>query len=177
MLVFVVPLRAQQAGASLARGFENPPRSYGIRCWWWWLNGNVTKEAITRDLEEMKAKGFSGAEHRRRRRGRSARQPAGPARPEFGSPAWRELYLHALKEADRLGLVLGFNIQSGWNLGGPDVTPAEATKQITWSEVRVQGPVAYRDKLPQPESRDGFLSDIATLAFRAKAKSSSQADP
>lgn len=25
------------------------------------LNGNVTKEAITRDLEEMKAKGFSGA--------------------------------------------------------------------------------------------------------------------
>ena len=41
--------------------FQNPPSQYGIRCWWWWLNGNVTKEAITRDLEEMKAKGFSGA--------------------------------------------------------------------------------------------------------------------
>ena len=22
-----------------------------LRCYWWWLNGNVTKEAITRDLD------------------------------------------------------------------------------------------------------------------------------
>ena len=41
--------------------FQQPPQQYGIRCWWWWLNGNVTKEAITRDLEAMKSKGFSGA--------------------------------------------------------------------------------------------------------------------
>ena len=32
-----------------------------LRAYWWWLNGNVTKAAITRDLEEMKAKGFGGA--------------------------------------------------------------------------------------------------------------------
>ena len=38
-----------------------PPREAGVRCWWWRLNSNVTKEAITRDLEAMHDKGFSGA--------------------------------------------------------------------------------------------------------------------
>src|SRR5664279_6320693 len=45
----------------LVQGFANPPNSARLRAYWWWLNGNVTKAAITRDLEEMKAKGFGGA--------------------------------------------------------------------------------------------------------------------
>lgn len=155
---------------SLEDGFQHPPQSYGIRCWWWWLNGNVTKEAITRDLEEMKAKGFSGANlfdaSGAEQRGNS-QVPEGPM---FGSPEWRELYKHALKEANRLGLVLSLSIQSGWNLGGPDVTSAEATKHVTWSETRVKGPVAYHEKLPEPKSRDQWYRDITTLAFRAKTK-------
>jgi hypothetical protein len=168
-VLYAVPLCARPAADLLASNFQTPPQGYGIRCWWWWLNGNVTKEAITRDLEEMKAKGYSGAcivdaggaDQRGNRQ-----VPEGPM---FGSPAWRDLYRHALREAARLGLVLSLNIQSGWNLGGPDVTPAEATKLITWSEARIKGPLAYHEKIPQPESRDGFYRDIATLAFRAKA--------
>ena len=46
---------------AIEEGFRQPPQSAGVRCFWWWLNGNVTKKAITRDLEQMKAKGFSGA--------------------------------------------------------------------------------------------------------------------
>ena len=99
--------------------FQNPTQEYGIRCWWWWLNSNVTKEAITRDLEEMYAKGFSGAcifdagGHNQRGNGDI------PDGPLWGSPAWRELYLHAINEAERLNLVMSLSIQSGWNLGGP----------------------------------------------------------
>ena len=62
ILLFTQTLFAQQKPLALsAKTFQNPPSNFGIRCWWWWLNGNVTKEAITRDLQEMKAKGFSGA--------------------------------------------------------------------------------------------------------------------
>ena len=46
---------------TLESDFRTPPRKAGVRCWWWWLNSNVTKEAITRDLEAMHEKGFSGA--------------------------------------------------------------------------------------------------------------------
>ncbi|WP_266366441.1 glycosyl hydrolase [Tellurirhabdus rosea] len=149
--------------------FKAPPRSSGIRCWWWWLNGNVTKEAITRDLEEMKAKGFSGAclfdAGGAEQRG-NAQVPEGPL---FGSPAWRELYRHAVREAERLGLVLSLSIQSGWNLGGPDITPAEAAKHLTWSEVTVKGPMTFRQALPLPKSKDDYYRDITVLAFGKKA--------
>ncbi|UHG89647.1 glycosyl hydrolase [Spirosoma oryzicola] len=145
--------------------FASPPSSSGIRCWWWWLNGNVTKEAITRDLEAMKAKGFSGAclfdAGGAEQRG-NAQVPEGPM---FGSPAWRELYRHAVNEANRLGLVLSMSIQSGWNLGGPDITPAEAAKQLTWSEVTVKGPMTYRQALSQPATKEGYYRDITVLAF------------
>ncbi len=148
--------------------FKTPPARYGIRCWWWWLNGNVTKAAITRDLEAMRAKGFSGAcifdAGGADQRG-NAPVPEGPL---FSSPAWRDLYRHAVREASRLGLVLSLSIQSGWNLGGPDVTPAEAAKHLTWSEVTVTGPIAYHKPLPQPKTRDDLYRDIAVLAFPAK---------
>ena len=46
---------------ALREGFVDPPPEARLRAYWWWLNGNVTRKAITRDLEEMKAKGFGGA--------------------------------------------------------------------------------------------------------------------
>ncbi|GAB3927233.1 glycosyl hydrolase [Larkinella terrae] len=145
--------------------FAAPPATYGIRCWWWWLNGNVTKAAITRDLEAMKAKGFSGAcifdAGGAEQRGNS-QVPEGPL---FSSPAWRELYLHAVREADRLGLVLSMSIQSGWNLGGPDITPAEAAKKLTWSEITVKGPMHFQQELPQPATKDDYYREVAVLAF------------
>ena len=151
--------------SALERGFADPPASARTRCFWWWLNGNVTKAAITRDLEELKAKGFGGAlifdaggayEQ--------ARFPI-PAGPMFGTPSWLELFDHAMKEADRLGLELSLNIQSGCNLGGPDVKPDEAAKQLTWSRTTVTGPVADDLTLPLPTARDGYFRDIAVLAY------------
>lgn len=159
---------------SLDDGFRSPPLAYGIRCWWWWLNGNVTKEAITRDLEEMHAKGFSGAcifDAGGADQRENSQVPAGPM---FGTPEWRELYRHALNEAHRLGLELSLSIQSGWNLGGPDITPAEATKHLTWSQVRIKGPTTYEVRLPQPPSRDEWYRDIMTLAFPLKQKPESK---
>lgn len=151
---------AQQIDPAL---FAHPPASAGIRCWWWWLNGNVTKESITLDLEAMKAKGLSGAcivdAGGQDQRG-NGNVPEGPM---FGSPAWVALFRHAVKEAHRLRLELGLNIQSGWNLGGPDVDLTWSNKHLTWSEVATMaGEEVY---LPLPAHRYGFYRDIAVLAF------------
>ncbi|WP_254562841.1 glycosyl hydrolase [Dyadobacter diqingensis] len=148
--------------------FKNPSSEYGIRCWWWWLNGNVDKEVITRDLEEMKAKGFSGAclfdAGGAEQRG-NGQVPAGPM---FGSSEWSDLYVHAMKEADRLGLVMSMSIQSGWNLGGPDVTPAETAKQVVFSETKVKGGIKVPIALPKPEVRYNYYHDIVVLAIPSK---------
>ena len=50
------PQAHRDHAVDLARGFLVPPVQARLSCFWWWLNGNVTKEAISRDLEEMKAK-------------------------------------------------------------------------------------------------------------------------
>lgn len=149
---------------TLESGFRNPPHSAGIRCFWWWLNSNVTKEAITRDLEEMKAKGFNGAmifdADGSNQRG-NTRTKSGPV---FGSAQWTELLLHACNEAKRLDLELSLNIQSGWNLGGPSVSPAKTTQQLVWSKTQVTGPATMRQALPQPTAKDGFYRDVAVIA-------------
>ncbi|HYH56722.1 MAG TPA: glycosyl hydrolase, partial [Anseongella sp.] len=78
----------------------------------------------------------------------------------------QELFRFAVKEAERLGLVLSASIQSGWNLGGPDVKPQESAKHLTWSETVIEGAGPVRQELPRPRARLDFYRDIAVLAFR-----------
>jgi hypothetical protein len=145
--------------------FQYPPSKYGINCWWWWLNGNVNKAAITKDLEAMKSRNFQGAmifdAGGHNQRGNND-IPAGPL---FGSDEWNKLFVFALDEAKRLGLEMGFNIQSGWNLGGPPVTPQYAAKQLTYSETKISANTVDAVKLALPETRKNFYKDIGVLAF------------
>jgi hypothetical protein len=149
----------------LAAGFADPPVEARLRCYWWWLNGNTTTAAITRDLEQMKAKGFGGALLvDADGSGQKNNRRVSPG-PTFASPAWRALYRHALKEAARLDLEITLNIQSGWNLGGPMVTPAQGAKLLTWSRAVVEGPAEFNRQLTPPRARNGFYRDIAVLAY------------
>ncbi len=161
MFFSAVPLCAGE----LEKGWDNPPRQARLRAYWWWLNGNVTEEAITRDLEEMKDKGFGGAlicdAGGAEQRGND-RVPHGPT---FLSPEWRRLLRHTLREAERLGLEMSLNIQSGWNLGGPMVAPEDASKKLAWSESRISGPSRGEILLPEPQARDGFFRDLFVVAY------------
>jgi hypothetical protein len=168
LLALLVLLAAPSRGACsspLEEGFRNPPLEARLRSYWWWLNSNVTEEAITRDLQAMKAKGFAGAiivdaggaEQRGNRQ-----VPAGPA---FGSDGWRDLYRHALREASRLGLELSLNILSGWNLGGPGVNAEHAAKQAAWARLHVTGPARLERVLEPPPGKLGFYRDVAVLAY------------
>ena len=156
------------AAASLEDGWNNPPTQARLRAYWWWLNGNVTSNAITRDLEAMKAKGFGGAiicDADGASQDGNDKVPHGPA---FFSPAWRGLFKHTLHEAGRLGLEMSLNIQSGWNLGGPMVTADDAPKKLAWTELRVTGGTNLVVQLVQPAARDNFYRDLFVVACRVK---------
>lgn len=153
------------AESPLESGWLNPPPDSRLRAYWWWLNGNVTRDSITRDLEEMKAKGFGGAlicDADGSSQDGNIRVPHGPT---FFSSAWRELYKHTLREADRLGLEMSLNIQSGWNLGGPMVAIEDAPKKLVWTEIRVSGGAPFTGRLLPPKGRDAFYRDLFVLAF------------
>lgn len=155
---------------SLAAAFENPPQKYGVSCWWWWLNGNTDKSAIASELAAMKSMGFQGAmvydaggwNH-------IGHRDTVPPGPKFGSPEWLDLLLFACNEAEKNGLELGFTIQSGWNLGGPDVRPEHVAKRLVFTKAVLNGGDATASPghpvLPRPGARLGFYRDIAVLAF------------
>ena len=158
---------AKEPTGELEKGFQDPPVEARMRGYWWWLRANVTKEAITCDLEEMKEKGYGGVMIT------DAGKPAGPVPegPVFASPEWLDFFRHALDEADRLGLKMGVNMQSGWNLGGPGVKPEESMKELVWNEVKADGPGQFQKSLPVPDHRADFYRDVAVLAYRLPSSS------
>ena len=52
--------QATVAADELEQGFRDPSDAYKPHAWWHWMNGHVTREAITRDLEDMKRIGLGG---------------------------------------------------------------------------------------------------------------------
>jgi hypothetical protein len=148
------------AGDYLRRGFQNPPHSANARTWWHWMNGNVSREGITADLEAMKQVGIQEAQLFNVKLG----LPFGGV--EYLSEEWLELFKFAASEANRLGLELTFHNSAGWSSsGGPWITPENAMQTVVYSEVIVVGGITFKDRLPQPETRLDYYKDIAVLAF------------
>jgi hypothetical protein len=168
---------AARGEAALEEAWTNPPIQARLRAYWWWLNGNVTRQSIARDLEAMKAKGFGGAVLIDADGSSQEGNDPAPHGPTFFTPEWRELYKYALRKASRLGLEISLNIQSGWNLGGPPVKAEDAAKKLTWSEMRVNGPSNFNAVLPTPRSREHFYRDSFVVAYRLKDQTGARRRP
>lgn len=142
----------------LAEGFADPPAEARPRVYWWWLNGQVTRPAITHHLEELKAKGFGGVLLFDAGGGEGV-----PPGPGFMSRRRRELFRHAVREAGRLGLEVSVNLCSGWDCGGPWVTPELGCRRLASSQLVFEGPADLLTELPLPQGADP--QDVAVLAL------------
>ncbi len=156
------------AERGLAANFEDPPMSARSLTWWHWISGNVTKDGITRDLEWMKDFGLSGAIVFNVNR-LSDRVP----RPvPFQSDEWWEMADHAISEANRLGLEIGFHNCDGWShSGGPWIRPEDSMKKMVWTETFARA--GDEDiLLEQPETLHDFYRDVAVMALPVQEESS-----
>ena len=163
MLCFGLASRAAVAGdqtGAFETNFAHPPASARPWVYWIWLNGNVTSNGITADLEAMHRVGIGGVLIMDVDQG----TPKGPVR--FDSPQWQALFRHTCAEAHRLGLQVNLNNDAGWcGSGGPWVTPELSMQRVVWSETQVKGQRHVRELLAQPQTVQGFYRDIAVLAF------------
>ncbi|MCX6876054.1 MAG: glycosyl hydrolase [Verrucomicrobia bacterium] len=152
------PLAAAESG--LAAGFREPPAAARPWVYWFWLNGNLTREGITADLEAMQRVGIGGVLIMEVDQG----TPVGPV--AFMSDEWRALFKHMVTEAQRLGLEVSMNNDAGWNgSGGPWVPLDKAMQVVVTSETRVTAGNKFDGVLPQPGANKGFYREIAVLAF------------
>ena len=150
--------------ASLEREFRAPPASARPWVYWFWLNGNITSNGITADLEAMQRVGIGGVLIMEVDQGTPKGQAA------FGSPEWRELFKHVCAEAARLGLEVNMNNDAGWcGSGAPFITPEMSMQKLVWSETNVTGPMEFDAPLALPVNPTNFYKDIAVLAFPTPA--------
>jgi hypothetical protein len=156
------PLRVRAAGSpsDLEASFLEPPDSAKPWVLWHWMNGHVTREGITLDLEAMSRIGLGGVVNFDAGTG----IPKGPV--QYLGPEWFALKEHAIREAARLGLELVMHNCPGWSSsGGPWITPERAMQQLTWSEAHVEGGGRVKLALPLPFRKLDHYRDVAAIAY------------
>ena len=140
--------------------FVNPPADAKPQTWMHMMNSNGSKEGLTKDLQALSDAGVGGALIF------SVKKPEiAEGSQKFNSPEFRDLLVHGVKEADRLGLKIGLHNCDGWSSsGGPWVKPEDAMKKLVWSETVVSGG-AVSVELPPHANRLGFYRDVAVVAY------------
>ena len=148
----------QAASDPLATAFRDPPNSARPRVWWHWMNGNVTKEGIAKDLAWMKRVGIGGMQN----------FDANLQTPQivdkrlvYMTPEWKDAFRFTAQEADRLGLELAIAASPGWSeTGGPWVPRQDGLKKLVWSETDIAGGKRFTGKLAPPPNTIGPFQNI-----------------
>ena len=158
---------------SLHQAFVNPPDSSKPGVYWYFMDGNLSREEMTKDLESMKNVGINNLIFLEVGIG----VPRGPV--DFMSEEWQDLYVHAVREAERLGIKILLGAGPGWcGSGGPWVKPEESMKHLVYSETQIQGGTTVEVKLPVPEQRsttwhkmtDPYYEDVVVYAIPESVK-------
>ena len=132
---------------------------------WQWMDGLVTREGITRDLEAFRAAGLSGVQNFQIGGPRQSR--IGDPTCEIGSEKWKDLMRWSMEECRRLGLSFGTHNCPGWSSSAfPNVTPEYSMQKLVTSEVKLEkGSRVKSVALPRPEvdSRYNYYEDVAVI--------------
>ena len=143
--------------------FAAPPAECRPRCWWGWMNGNVSKEGIVRDLSEMQRLGIGGATVFDLGCGVAA----GPV--EGLTDAWFEHLRFAGEEAAKRGIEISVHNSSGWTVSGaPWITPENSMKRLAVGEVAVQAGDRFVGRIPLGvEPPRGWVREVSLVAYPA----------
>jgi len=140
-------------------GFITPHDSNTVWCYWYWINDDISKEGITKDLEAMKEVGIGAAFIGNI----NPHEVDGPV--PMLSEQWWDCMVHAVNEGKRIGVDIGTFNCPGWSQsGGPWVKPEMAMRYMVSSETNVKGPGKVEVKLTQPKE---LFQDVYVLAFPA----------
>lgn len=134
-------------GQNLEESFRTPPDSVKPWVFWFWINGNISHEGITKDLEAMKDVGINGV---------IWMEVSGPwwapqGKVEAGSAEWHEAMQWALKEADRLKMEFALTVDFGYGSGGPHISPDISIQKLVWNRTEVQGGKRLNLQIEKPK--------------------------
>ena len=120
---------------TISDGFKTPPDSIRAAVYWYWLNNNISKEGVVKDLEAMKRVGITRAFI-----GNQATDDLPYGNADLFSDEWWDITHQAMKTATELDIELGMFNCPGWSQsGGPWITPGQSMKYVEFNERKVIG--------------------------------------
>ncbi len=151
----------QQMPDTLLKNFQQPPNSAKPRVWWHWMNGNITKEGIRKDLLWMQRAGIAGFQNF----DAAFETPQIVSRRlSYMTPEWKDAFNYATKLADSLKLEMAIAGSPGWSESGGSWVPVEdGMKKIVWTETRVRGG-QNNIRLPQAPASSGTFQNMPLAA-------------
>jgi len=139
---------------SLRQRFVSPPAASRPWVYWFFMDGNESRDGMRADLEAMHRAGIGGVI----RMDVNIGVPKGPV--AYMSPEWRADFAYGVQEAKRLGLQFSMETGPGWcGDGGPWIKPAESMQHLVSSETTVTGPSRFDEVLPRPQPRPPFFGE------------------
>jgi hypothetical protein len=158
-IALLMPLPCIAASDVLRDGFRSPPAVAKPRVWWHWMNGNITKDGIRRDLEWMNRIGIGGVNAI----DASIDTPqVVKKRLIYMTPEWKEAFGYAAALTAKYGMELSIDSSPGWSeTGGPWVSPQAGMKKLVWSSTEVEGGKPFHGQLARPPATPGPFQNIA----------------
>ena len=149
------------AGQTIEDVFMNPPAEAKPIMIWQWMDGMISEEGITADLEAYQKAGIGGVQNFQV--GGTAQGLVKDTANAIGSERWQQLMRFAISECRRLGLTFGTHNCPGWSSSAyPAVKPEFSMQKLVWTMVKSQGRRHVSPK--QPETNFGYYEDIAVVA-------------
>lgn len=140
----------------LKEGFTTPPPTSRPGVYWYFMDGNLSKEGITKDLESMDAVGIGYVVFLEVNVG----VPRGNV--DFMSQEWMDIFCHAVKECERLGIQMILGIGPGWTgSGGPWVKGEQSMQHLVSSTTLVEGGGKVSVDLAVPAPNPPFFGEGA----------------
>ena len=140
--------------SAIKQGFLNPPNTAKPGVYWYFMDGNMNKESMTKDLESMKKAGIGNVIFLEVNVG----VPVGPV--DFLSEQWQQLFKHAVREGERLGIEITLGTGPGWaGSGGPWVPASQSMQHLVSSSITVSGNDKGKIVLPLPMPKTPFFGE------------------
>lgn len=168
ILCLIMVICPYAIGQSLEEAYQNPSSDAKPIMIWQWMDGLVTRDGITADLEAYKKAGIGGVQNFQI--GGKLQCLVGDTTNAIGTENWKELMKFAISECKRLGLSFGTHNCPGWSSSAyPTIKPEYSMQKLVWTDTIVSGGKKLALILPQPQvdSQWDYYQDIAMLAAPA----------
>ena len=160
---------SNEALLELQSGWENPPQGARTQVWWHWMNGNITKDGIEKDIAWFKRIGLGGFHTF----DAAMNSPViVNERLIYMTDGWKDAFRHAIQLADENGLEVAIASSPGWSsTGGPWVTAEDAMEKLVWRTIYAEGGRMIDLALPEAFTSTGTFQNAGASGSGSADKS------